>query len=67
MRYYELIFKEEATEAGIIKPKKPMTPVQARREAERKTKVQKRIADVKTSSSDKINDLTSELFSTSRR
>ncbi|WP_144769212.1 hypothetical protein [Methylobacterium dankookense] len=61
MRYREIIAIEAATEAGIIKPEKPLTPVQQRRRQEKNAATEKRIRDEETSSSRKIADLRGRL------
>jgi len=60
MRYSEIL-AEASSEAGIIKPKKPLTPAQSDREAKRKSKIQGRIQDVRSSSAQKLKDLSAEL------
>lgn len=61
MRYREIIATEATSEAGIIKPEKPLTPAQASREAERKGGIQKRIRDERTRSAQKVRDLCAKL------
>lgn len=63
MRYAEIITREAASEAGITKPKKPLTPAQASREAERKAGIQKRIRDQQAAAAQKIADLRAKLVS----
>ena len=61
MRYREIIAREAEIQAGIIKPKKPLTSVQAAREAERKKKVQNRIKDQENAAAEKLSSLRAEL------
>ncbi|MGU3466878.1 hypothetical protein ACLBXO_18685 [Methylobacterium sp. C33D] len=61
MRYREIIAAEAATEAGLIKPKKPLTPAQARLKSERRAGIEKRIRDQQANSAQKVADLRDEL------
>ena len=60
MRYYEIV-SEASSEAGIIKPKGPLTPAQASRRAERRTGIEKRIRDQQATSARKVADLRAKL------
>ncbi|TXM64261.1 hypothetical protein FV222_16765 [Methylobacterium sp. WL103] len=61
MRYHEIITAESTAEAGIIQPIKPMTPVQANREADRCAGIQKRIRDQTAATTRRIADLRAKL------
>lgn len=60
MRYHEFAF-EAASEAGITKPKKPLTPDQQQRRQEKNLSTQKRIRDEQTASARKVADLRAKL------
>ena len=47
--------------AGIVQPRKPLTPDQSRREAKRQAEVQQRIYDEQARSSEKVRELRAKL------
>jgi len=61
MRYREIIAVEAASEAGTIKPIKPLTPAQQRRRQEKNTATQGRIRDQQATSAQKLADLRAKL------
>lgn len=61
MRYREIITAEAANEAGLIKPKKPLTIAQLQRRQEKNLKTQKRIRDEQAKSAQKVADLRAKL------
>ncbi|MCB5177589.1 hypothetical protein [Microvirga lenta] len=48
-------------EAGVIKPKKPLSPEQTMRAAEKRTQVQKQISKAQVQHADKLRDLRDKL------
>lgn len=61
MRYREFA-SEAANDAGITKPKKPLTPAQQQRRQQKNAATQKRIRDEQSASAQKIVDLKSDLI-----
>lgn len=61
MRYHEILTAEAASEAGIVKPIKPLTPDQQRRRQEKNTATEKRIRDQRAASARKVADLRAKL------
>lgn len=61
MRYLEIIATEAAIEAGLIKPKKPLSIAQLQRRQEKNLKTQKRMRDEKETSARKLADLRAKL------
>ena len=61
MRYQEIITVEASSEAGVIKPIKPLTPAQQYRRQEKNTATQKRIRDVEGTSAQRVADLRAKL------
>jgi hypothetical protein len=57
MRLRELLLDDAAT----IEPQPPLTPAQARREAERKAKIVKRAREVQAACATKLRDLRAKL------
>jgi hypothetical protein len=57
MRYREIL----ADHAGTIPPKAPLTPEQARREADRKAALNRRIQDAQSACAQRLRDLRSKL------
>ena len=57
MRFREIL----ADNAGTVPPKAPLTPKQARREAERKAALNKRVNDAQAACATKVRDLRSKL------
>ncbi len=53
MRFRELLLDN----AGTIEPKPPLTPAKARREAERKAKIDRRVRDAQAACARKVADL----------
>ena len=47
--------------AGTVEPKPPLTPEEARREAQRKVKVNKRIQDAQSACAKRLRELRSKL------
>jgi hypothetical protein len=62
MRFYELLESPpRKSTAGIIKPKAPMTPAEARAEAERRAGVQQRIQDTQQRNAKTMRNLRAKL------
>ena len=57
MRYYEIVAEEAATQSGVIKPRKPLTPVQQQVRQKRNAATQKRISDEQAAAARKVADL----------
>ena len=57
MRWCEVIERE------AVKPVKPLTPAAGRREADRKTRISKRIADLRGDHAKQLSDLRAKLVS----